>query len=229
MLAWGAYVAGEIETAAGRRDRAEQHYVRAIDLARTSGATFLVGVATVGLLAVRAAAGRVDEALGGYREVIDYFARTGNWTHQWTTLRNLADLLRRLGDDEPAALLDAAADRAPDAPARGRPARRPAAPVRQPRCSRPGRRPARWPGRPSSGTSPGRDPHGRPLGDRRLPPVLDERLLADPRGVAVDAHGGDEPGRLGRLRRQRPDLARRDVRGQHQVDRQPVSSGVATG
>ncbi|OLT06909.1 hypothetical protein BJF90_14970 [Pseudonocardia sp. CNS-004] len=32
------------------------------------------------------------------------------------TLRNLATLLRRLGDDEPAALLDAAADRAPDAP-----------------------------------------------------------------------------------------------------------------
>ena len=52
----------------------------------------------------------------GYREVIDYFARTGNWTHLWATLRNLADLLRRLGDDEPAALLDAAADLAPDAP-----------------------------------------------------------------------------------------------------------------
>jgi hypothetical protein len=32
-------------------------------------------------------------------------------------LRNLADLLRGLGDDEPAALFDAAADAAPDAPA----------------------------------------------------------------------------------------------------------------
>ena len=66
---------------------------------------------------MRADAGRIHDALRGYREVIDYFARTGNWTHQWTTLRNLADLLRRLGDDEPAALLDAAADQAPDAPA----------------------------------------------------------------------------------------------------------------
>ena len=37
--------------------------------------------------------------------------------HQWATLRNLADLLRRLGDHEPAALLDAAAAQAPDAPA----------------------------------------------------------------------------------------------------------------
>ncbi|MBL7524138.1 transcriptional regulator, partial [Frankia sp. CNm7] len=116
---WDAYVAGEIENHAGRDEVAEEHYSRAIDLARRSGATFLVGVATVGLLTVRAGAGRVDEALAGYREVIDYFARTGNWTHLWVTLRNLADLLRQLGDLPPAALLSAAADRAPDAPAAG--------------------------------------------------------------------------------------------------------------
>jgi hypothetical protein len=78
-------------------------------------------VATVGLLTVQTAAGRIHDALRGYREVIDYFARTGNWTHQWTTLRNLADLLRRLGDDQPADVLDAASDRAPDAAARGAP------------------------------------------------------------------------------------------------------------
>ncbi|MEV4163431.1 BTAD domain-containing putative transcriptional regulator [Nonomuraea dietziae] len=117
MLSWGAYVAGEIESLAGHSEPAERHYLRAIDLARTSGATFLVGVATVGLLSVRASTGRVHEALGGYRDVIEYFARNGNWTHLWVTLRNLADLLRRLGDDEPAALIDAAAGQAPDAPA----------------------------------------------------------------------------------------------------------------
>jgi hypothetical protein len=117
MRSWGAYVAGEIESSTGHAEPAEQHYRRSIDLARNSGATFLVGVATVGLLTVLADAGRVHDALRGYREVIDYFARTGNWTHQWTTLRNLADLLRRLGDNEPATVLDAAADQAPDAPA----------------------------------------------------------------------------------------------------------------
>ena len=74
-------------------------------------------MATVGLLAARAEAGQVHDALRGYREVIDYFARTGNWPHLWVTLRNLADLLQRLGDDEPAGLLRAAADQAPDAPA----------------------------------------------------------------------------------------------------------------
>ncbi|MGS0685539.1 BTAD domain-containing putative transcriptional regulator [Nakamurella sp. GG22] len=117
MRAWSAYVAGEIESFAGHPDDAAPHYARAIDLARSSGATFLVGVATVGLLAVRVTGGHLREALTGFRDVIDYFARTGNWTHLWVTLRNLAELLRRLGDHETAALLDAAADRAPDAPA----------------------------------------------------------------------------------------------------------------
>jgi predicted ATPase len=119
MHAWGAYVAGEIESAAANHELAEPHYVRAIALARSSGASFLVGVATVGLLAMQARAGRTDDALRGYWEVIDYFARTLNWTHLWVALRNLADLLRRLGDEEQAALIDAAADSAPDAPALG--------------------------------------------------------------------------------------------------------------
>lgn len=117
MLSWANYVAGEIESAAAQHAEAERHYVRAIDLARESGATFLVGVASVGLLAGRARAGRTEEALTGYRDVVDYFARTGNWTHLWVTLRNLTDLLRQIGDDEPAALLETAADQAPDAPA----------------------------------------------------------------------------------------------------------------
>jgi predicted ATPase/DNA-binding SARP family transcriptional activator len=117
---WCAYVAGEIESADGRGDLADGQYVRAIELAREAGATFTIGVATVGLLSVRVAAGRIPEALTGYREVIDYFDRAGNWTHQWTTLRNLAGLLRRLGDHEPADLLEAAANLAPDAPADGR-------------------------------------------------------------------------------------------------------------
>jgi hypothetical protein len=110
-------VQGEIENAAGRLDLAAGHYRHAVDLARDAGATFLAGVATVGLVTTLGRSGRVPDALRGYRDVVDYFARTGNWTHLWTTLRNLADLLRRIGDPEPAALLEAAADRAPEASA----------------------------------------------------------------------------------------------------------------
>jgi predicted ATPase len=116
MRGFAAYVAGEIDNAAGRPDEAEQSYTSALELARTSGATFLVGITSVGLVTARAAAGRVGDALAGYREVIDYWEAAGNWTHQWVTLRNLAGLLVALGDPEPAALLRAAADQAPDAP-----------------------------------------------------------------------------------------------------------------
>ncbi|HWM59534.1 MAG TPA: BTAD domain-containing putative transcriptional regulator [Pseudonocardia sp.] len=130
LRSWGAYVAGEIESCAGHPELAEPHYRRAVELARRCGATFLDGVATVGLLAVLGRSGRVRDALRGYRDVIDYFARTGNWTHLWTTLRNLGELLHRLGDHGPAALLAAAADRAPDAPAvTARPDGRTAPPV----------------------------------------------------------------------------------------------------
>jgi hypothetical protein len=76
---------------------------------------------------VLARTGRTEEALRGYRDVIDYFARNGDWPHLGTTLRNLAALLRGLGDAESAALLDDAADRSPDAPTvrgRSRPAPR---------------------------------------------------------------------------------------------------------
>jgi hypothetical protein len=69
----------------------------------------------VGLVSVLGRSGQMPDSLRGYLGVVDYFARTGDWTHLWMTLGNLADLLRRIGDPEPAALLDAAANRAPDA------------------------------------------------------------------------------------------------------------------
>ncbi|HVM01687.1 MAG TPA: hypothetical protein VM263_03380, partial [Acidimicrobiales bacterium] len=110
------YVAGEVAAVAGDVEGAEERYRRAIALGRRSGATFVEGIASVGLLTVRAAAGRVGEALDGYRGLLDYWERTGGWAQQWTTLRNLARLLRDLGDHDVAGLLDAAADAAPDAP-----------------------------------------------------------------------------------------------------------------
>ena len=99
-------------------EAAEQHYLRAMADGRASGVTFLVGVASVCLLTVQATTGREREALAGYRDVVDYFARTGSWTHLRVALRNLAELLDRLGDAEPATLILAAAA-APDAPTRG--------------------------------------------------------------------------------------------------------------
>ena len=111
-----AYVAGEIDALAGRIDRAEHHYQRATTLSRHSGATFLEAIASVGHVTALASAGRLAEALDGYQALIDYWARTGGWIQQWTTLRNLARLLRTIGDQETAIYLDEAANHAPDAP-----------------------------------------------------------------------------------------------------------------
>ena len=117
MLGFASYVSGEIDHFAGHPDRAEAHYDRSIDLARSSGASFLVAIAAVGLMSVRVDGGHIREALLGYRDLIDYWERSGNWTQQWVTLRNLAQLLRLLGDEETAAMLDEAATESPDAPA----------------------------------------------------------------------------------------------------------------
>lgn len=111
------YVDGEIHALAARAESAEEHYERAIALARQTGATFVEGIASVGLLTLRADTGRVSAALDGYRDLLEYWERTGGWAQQWTTLRNLARLLHAVGDDETALFLDAAVDHAPDAPA----------------------------------------------------------------------------------------------------------------
>ena len=116
VRAWNDYVAGEIESIAGNSDRAEQRYSDAITQSRRTGATLVESVASVGLLSLRVAEGRVADALVGYRDVIDYWDRTHAWVQQWTTLRNLARLLRDLGDDAAADFLEVAADLAPDAP-----------------------------------------------------------------------------------------------------------------
>jgi hypothetical protein len=116
-LAWATHYQAEIESLARCQDLAEQRYLEAMTLGRNAGDTFVIGVATIGLATLRASDGREHEALAGYREVIEVFARTGYWTHQWIALRNLATLLRRLDDVETAGVIEAAADVAPDAPA----------------------------------------------------------------------------------------------------------------
>ena len=111
------YAAGEIEKAAGNWAEAQRHYEECIRLSEQSGATFLHGVAAVGLATAQASAGELDKALVGYAELIGRFERTGAWVQQWTTLRNLADLLDRLHDQKTATALRAAAEAAADASA----------------------------------------------------------------------------------------------------------------
>ena len=114
-LAMHHYAAGEIDNLAGAWTPAAWHYREASRVSEACGASFVQALAAVGLVSVQAASGDIDAALRGYAELIDYWERTGAWTQQWTTLRNLADLLDQLEDHDCASLLRRAADEAPEA------------------------------------------------------------------------------------------------------------------
>jgi predicted ATPase/DNA-binding SARP family transcriptional activator len=102
--AWSLYVDGEI-LADTDPDRAIALLDSSIDLAQTVGSTFVLGVALVSASSVRGRHGDPYGALQMFLMVVQHWHRVGNWTQQWTTLRNVIDLLVRLGADRPAAVL----------------------------------------------------------------------------------------------------------------------------
>src|SRR5919106_3326844 len=115
LRAWTRYAEGELAGLSGDWPAAEAAYRDAIDITGITGAHFIEGVASVGLVSALVAQGVIDDALRGYRQLVDRWERTGGWTQQWTTLRNLADLLEQLGDVATARELRDAADAAPEA------------------------------------------------------------------------------------------------------------------
>lgn len=74
----------------------------ASELARSAGAWFVDGVAPVTSASLRARHGDPFEALPVFADLVGHWRRSGSWPQQWTTLRNLAELLVRIGDDEAA-------------------------------------------------------------------------------------------------------------------------------
>jgi predicted ATPase/DNA-binding SARP family transcriptional activator len=112
--AMAVYTAAEM-AAAHDPDGAVELYGEAIALARSVGATFVEGVASVGLVRLWGADGRTRPALEGYRTLLADWRRSGHWTQVWTTMRNLATLLEAAGQAEAAVTLLAAADHAAEA------------------------------------------------------------------------------------------------------------------
>jgi predicted ATPase len=101
-------------------DRADGLLQEALALARTLQDRYLAGLALASLAALHARHRDPATALGLFREVVEHWHQSGNWTQQWFTLRYLVELLVRLGADEPAALLyGAATGRAGAPPAYG--------------------------------------------------------------------------------------------------------------
>lgn len=108
--AWAAYAQGEcrIESDA---ETALAHLERAWSLGRAVGTRVLAGVAGLSVVSVRARQQRPDSSLAELAElaeVIDHWSMAGTTMHQWTTIRNLLQLLAARGDDEVAARLHGA-------------------------------------------------------------------------------------------------------------------------
>ncbi|MGK2949778.1 MAG: ATP-binding protein [Acidimicrobiales bacterium] len=110
-LAYCHYTRAEVASV-DHPDEAREDYSTCIVLAQRVGATFVGSLASVGLVSLLARGGDAREALDGFRWLLRYFSRSGNWTQQWTTVRNLAALLARHGEPEVAALLLHCADQA---------------------------------------------------------------------------------------------------------------------
>ena len=89
-------------------DRAIEQYQQAIGLADSAGATFVEGIALVGLASLLGRSGDPSTALPLFRSIIERWRQMGVWTHQWTTLRNLVQLLVKIGSWESAAVLSGA-------------------------------------------------------------------------------------------------------------------------
>lgn len=110
-LAQAAYAAG-LSCKPDDPDRTLELLVTSGRLAGAVDNRWLRAFARTEELHLRAQRGDIDQALTGYREVVDTWFRGGEWANQWLSLRHLFGVFAALGDDEIAAVLHGALDAA---------------------------------------------------------------------------------------------------------------------
>jgi ATP/maltotriose-dependent transcriptional regulator MalT len=117
--AWARYLRAEALLDSDP-ERAADLLDGAMELARAQGDRYADGVAMVSAASVRSRHGDPELAVPLFREVIEHWSSLGDWTHQWTSLRGVVDVLLRLDRHEDAAILRGGlVDRAQTAPIYG--------------------------------------------------------------------------------------------------------------
>jgi hypothetical protein len=106
-VAWACYAEGEVRLGSDPR-RALVLLDEALARGRSLGDEYLVGVALVSAASLHGRIGDPARAAVLFRDVLEHWHRAGNWTHQWTAVRNVVELLARVGADEDAAVLHGA-------------------------------------------------------------------------------------------------------------------------
>lgn len=104
IIAWCDYTEGEL-LAGSQPRRALELVDRAVAEADRAGWRMVAGVGRLTASSLRARTADPADAVPGFERLIQHWDRVGDETHQWTTLRNLVELLTRLGAYEPAARL----------------------------------------------------------------------------------------------------------------------------
>ena len=84
-------------------------------LASDCGAWFVEGVARLTAASVRGRLESPADVMSAYADLLRHWQRSGNWTQQWTTLRNLVEVLVQLEADDVAVAIAAAAEVEPTA------------------------------------------------------------------------------------------------------------------
>lgn len=114
--AFAEYARGELALAHGDVDVAVADLSAASDRAWSVGAPFVWGIASTVLGQVLVRHRPVDEATRHLSLLLDRWRRTATWPQLWTTMRLVAELLARRGDDDVALLVLEAAAGDPAAP-----------------------------------------------------------------------------------------------------------------
>ena len=104
VVAWCDFTEGEL-LAGTEPERALELVDRAVDACDRAGWRMGAGVARLTASSLRARTADPADAVPGFERLIRHWDRVGDETHQWTTLRNLVELLTRLGAHAPAARL----------------------------------------------------------------------------------------------------------------------------
>jgi predicted ATPase/DNA-binding SARP family transcriptional activator len=105
--AWNRYAVGEA-LSTHDPERAIEALDASMVASRQVENRFMLGVALVTVSSLRSQYGKPKQALHSFLDVINHWHEAGNWTQQWTALRNLVQLLLRIEQYEPAAVLLAA-------------------------------------------------------------------------------------------------------------------------
>jgi predicted ATPase/DNA-binding SARP family transcriptional activator len=101
---WAWYVAGE-SVIHDDPPLATERLRRSAVLARSCGASFLLGIAGASAASIEARYGDPAEAVAQYRWLLDHWQRAGIRVIQWNMLRAVAELLVRTGRLRPATVL----------------------------------------------------------------------------------------------------------------------------